>query len=122
MEFPERDQALHEDRDFVVGGTVHDLGDDDLRIFIFAEKRNRFYLADYRAERIEDGQWEIQSTGIGTEWGGRGDPYLLQVVQADERCKKTLTGLELGNDHYPTFDALPEGCRVVAQVRVVEGA
>jgi hypothetical protein len=122
VEFPDPGQALHEDRDFVVGGTVRDLGDDDLRIFIFAEERDRFYLADYRAERVDDGQWEIQSTGIGTEWGGRGDPYLVQVVQADERCRKTLAGLELGNDNYPAFDALPEGCQVVAKVRVVEGA
>ncbi|GAA2575688.1 hypothetical protein SMC26_12875 [Actinomadura fulvescens] len=120
VEFPEPGQGLHEDRDFVVGGTVRDLGDDDLRIFIYAEERDRFYLADYRAERVGGARWEIRSTGIGIEWGGRGDPYLVQVVRADERCQEVLAGLELGNDHYPAFDALPPGCRVAAQVRVVE--
>ncbi|MFG1999579.1 hypothetical protein ACGFNU_10580 [Spirillospora sp. NPDC048911] len=120
VEFPEPGQEFPEDRDFVVGGTARDLGHDVLRVFIFAEKRHRFYLADYRAERVGDEQWEIRSAGIGIEWGGQGDPYLVQVVRANGQCQKTLEGLELGNDHYPTFDALPEGCQVAAQVRVVE--
>ncbi|MEU5878452.1 hypothetical protein [Spirillospora sp. NPDC047279] len=120
LDFPERGQRIPEDRDFVAGGTVRDLGDDDLRIFIFSEERRRHYLADYRAEKIGDNRWEIRSTGIGREWGREGDRYLVQVVRAGGRCQDKLDGLELGDDRYPAFDDLPDGCAVAAQVRIVE--
>ncbi|TDC41919.1 hypothetical protein E1281_36815 [Actinomadura sp. KC345] len=113
---------IDEDRDFPVAGTVRGLGDADLRIFIYAEERRRLYLADYGPEDINgDGGWSITSTGIGYEFGDDGDAYQVQVVRADNTCRKRLSGLDLGDDHYPEFSALPAGCQVRAQVRVIEG-
>lgn len=119
---PDRGDLIDEDRDFTVEGTVHNLGDADLRIFIFPEKRRKFFLADYGPEDIdEDGRWSIESTGIGYEFGEDGDAHRVQVVRADDKCRKRLSGLDLGDDNYPEFSALPHGCRVLAEVRVIEG-
>lgn len=118
---PRNNERLAEDRDFFVQGTARDLGDDDLRLFLYSERRRTFYLADYGPQDVAgDGRWSIRSAGIGREWGGDGDAYLVQVVRADRSCQRSLDGLELGNDRYPAFPALPGGCRVLAQVRVVE--
>ncbi|MFB4318398.1 hypothetical protein [Actinomadura sp. 21ATH] len=117
---PGTGERLRDDRDFTVRGTAAGLLD-DLRIFIHAEDRDLHYLADYRAEEIpSNGPWTIRSTGIGEDWGGDGDTYLLQAVLADRTCRRTLNGLDLGNDHYPAFRTLPPGCRITAQTRIVE--
>jgi hypothetical protein len=118
---PENGERLPEDRDFEVEGTVRDLGDDDLRIFIYAQKRQRFYLADYGRDEVEDdGDWTIRSAGIGSDWGHEGDSYLVLAVRADDSCKRRLDDLDLGDDHYPSFSGLPGGCQIRAQTRVVE--
>ncbi|MGP4024779.1 hypothetical protein [Actinomadura sp. 3N407] len=118
---PDDGDILFDDDDFTVKGTVGGLGDDDLRIFIFDEDDETFYLADYGPEDVGgDGPWDIRSTGIGIDFGRDGDTYLVQVVLADRSCRRRLDGLELGHDHYPDFRGLPDGCRVGDQVRVEE--
>ncbi|MBO2446624.1 hypothetical protein J4573_05945 [Actinomadura barringtoniae] len=118
---PGTDERLMDDRDFDVFGTVHALGDNDLRLFLFSARRQLFYLADYRAEDVpNDGRWHIESTGIGEHWGHTGDVYVLLAVLADGSCRRVLDGLELGHDRYPAFNRLPNGCRAAAQVRVIE--
>ncbi|WP_433462192.1 hypothetical protein [Spirillospora sp. CA-128828] len=119
---PADGDLIDEDRDFTVEGTVRNLGDADLRVFIYAVERRRFYLADYGPEDIDgNGRWSIQSTGIGYEFGDDGDAYQVQIVRADDTCRGRLRGLELGDDHYPEFSVLPDGCQVRTQVRVIEG-
>ncbi|GAA1802007.1 hypothetical protein [Actinomadura chokoriensis] len=117
---PENGDRLREDRDFEVEGSVRNLGKEDLRLFIYAEKRSTFYLADYRAEDVHDGRWSIRSTGIGREFGREGDSHLVLAVTADGACRQRLSGLDTGDDHYPSFSALPRGCKVRAQIRVIE--
>ncbi|MEU8800491.1 hypothetical protein [Spirillospora sp. NPDC048819] len=118
---PDDGDVLFDDDDFTVEGNVSGLGDDDLRIFIFDEDDETFYLADYGPEDVGgDGPWDIRSTGIGTDFGRDGDTYLVQAVLADRSCRRSLDGLELGNDRYPDFRDLPDGCRVGDQVRVEE--
>ncbi|MBA9001752.1 hypothetical protein [Thermomonospora cellulosilytica] len=121
LTLPEDGQRLADDRDFMVEGTVRDLGDDDLRIFIYAEDRRTFYLADYRPEDIAgNGRWTIRSTGIGQDWGGDGDTYLVKAVLAAPSCQRVLDDYDLGQDQYPAFRSLPDGCRIAARTRVVE--
>ncbi|WP_157995838.1 hypothetical protein [Thermomonospora amylolytica] len=121
LTLPRDGQRLVDDRDFMVEGTVHDLGDDDLRIFIYDEDDRTFYLADYRPEDIaENGRWSIRSTGIGTYWGDDGDTYLVKAVLAAPSCQRVLDDYDLGQDQYPAFRSLPDGCRIAARTRVVE--
>jgi hypothetical protein len=114
-------QRLTDDQDFQVAGTARGLGEDDLRIFIRPAASGIQYLADYRPARVgADGSWQTTSTGIGSGWGHSGDVYLVQAVRAGKICRASLDGLELGHDHYPSFNGLPQGCQVLAQVRVIE--
>ncbi|XRQ05952.1 hypothetical protein ACN3XK_56910 [Actinomadura welshii] len=115
------DTLFDGDNDFTAEGTVRDLGDNDLRIFIFDEDDATFYLADYGPEDVGgDGPWDIRSAGIGPDFGRDGDTYLVQVVVADRSCRRSLDGLEVDGDRYPGFRELPDGCRVGDQVRVEE--
>lgn len=118
---PDDGDILFDGRGFTVEGTVDDLGDNDLRIFIFDEDDETFYLADFGPEDVGgDGPWDIRSPGIGSRFGRDGDTYLVQVVVADRSCRRTLHDLEFDRGHYPEFRHLPNGCRVADQVRVEE--
>ena len=80
----------------------------------------RFYFVTDQPLRLSKDQFSVRDEPIGSPSDAPGTEYSIVMVSANRTCRTALNGVGLNQEGDRALHALPPGCKVVDDVKVVK--